>query len=152
MKYCLTYIRGKCNDFVNEKSEIEFLLEDLSQMNTTKDIYKVISLPKYHCELAGEGIEYAWGLIKRRFCGLPLQNRNRVDTFRLSVKAAFRHVSTVIARRFSRQVRSHMLLYTEHKGSSLNRHCDMNWSETAFIENVWRESIGIKSKKMEERI
>ena len=65
MKYCLTYIRAKCSDFVNEKSEIEFLLEELSQMETTINTYKVIFSPKYHCELAGEGIEYAWGLIKK---------------------------------------------------------------------------------------
>ena len=121
MKYCLTFIRGKCSDFVNEKSEIEFLLEELSQMDTTKSTYKIIFSPKYHCELAGEGIEYAWGLIKRKLCGLPLRYRNKVDTFRVSVKAAFRHVSKVIARRFSRQARSYMLVYTGNKGSSLNQ-------------------------------
>ena len=31
MKYCLAYICGKCSDFVNEKSDIEFLLKELSQ-------------------------------------------------------------------------------------------------------------------------
>ena len=44
---------------MSEKSGIEFLLEELSQIETTKNTYKVICLPKYHCELAGEGIEYA---------------------------------------------------------------------------------------------
>ena len=39
MKYCLTYVRGKCSDFLNEKSEIEFLLEELSQMDTLQKIY-----------------------------------------------------------------------------------------------------------------
>ena len=57
-----------------------------------------------------------------------------------------------------------MLVYTGHKGSTLNqkqidnlrklyrRHKDMSRTETAFIERVWRESIGIETKKKEERI
>mmetsp|Transcript_54317 Transcript_54317/g.61725 ORF Transcript_54317/g.61725 Transcript_54317/m.61725 type:complete len:93 (+) Transcript_54317:778-1056(+) len=32
------------------------------------------------------------------------------------------------------------------------RHRDMSRTETAFIESVWRESIGIETKKKEERI
>ena len=43
---------------MNEKSGVEFLLEELSQMETTKNTYKVIGLPKYHYELAREGIKY----------------------------------------------------------------------------------------------
>ena len=92
IKYCQTYIRGKYSDFVNEKSEI-------SQMETTKNTYKVMFLPKYHCELAEEGIKYARGLInKRRSRGLPLKNQNKVDTFRVSMRAALRHMSTVITK------------------------------------------------------
>mmetsp|Transcript_43726 Transcript_43726/g.50402 ORF Transcript_43726/g.50402 Transcript_43726/m.50402 type:complete len:90 (-) Transcript_43726:100-369(-) len=32
------------------------------------------------------------------------------------------------------------------------RHRDMSRTETAFIESVWRESIGIETKKKEERV
>ena len=41
------------NDITNDPTSIN---------NTTTTINT-----KYHCELAGEGIEYAWGLIKREF-------------------------------------------------------------------------------------
>ena len=57
-----------------------------------------------------------------------------------------------------------MLVYTGHKGVSLNqkqivnlrklyrRHRDMSRTETAFIESVCRESVGVESKKKEETI
>jgi hypothetical protein len=47
-----------CEDFKNETSIMEFISE--------KRGVKMISTPKYHCELAGEVIEYAWGFIERR--------------------------------------------------------------------------------------
>ena len=88
-KYCLSYIRSNCSDFINEKSEIEFLLDELSQMDSTKNTYKIIFSPKYHCELSGEGIEYTWGFMKRKFRGLPLKDWKTADEFRVSVKAVF---------------------------------------------------------------
>ena len=57
-----------------------------------------------------------------------------------------------------------MLVCTGNKGSSLNQkqidnlrklyrcHRDMSRTESAFIERVWRESIGVESKKKEETI
>jgi hypothetical protein len=47
-----------CEDFKNETSIMEFISE--------KRGVKMISTPKYHCELAGKVIEYAWGFIERR--------------------------------------------------------------------------------------
>ena len=64
----------------------------------------------------------------------------------------------------SQDKHNHMLVYTGHKGSSLNQkqidnlsklypcHHDMSQRKTKFIERVWRESIGIEWKKKEERI
>ena len=47
---------------------------------------KMMSTPKYHCELAGEGIEYAWGFIKSRYrCILPLSQKKYLDQFRASL-------------------------------------------------------------------
>jgi len=53
---------------------------------------KMMSTPKYHCELAGgEVIEYAWGFIKSRYRRIPLsQKRKNVDQFRASLKCVFR--------------------------------------------------------------
>ena len=64
-KYCLLYLRSQCSDFKNEKSAIECILYQISQ--NKQSWYTCRFSPKYHYEIAGEGIEYAWELIKRMF-------------------------------------------------------------------------------------
>ena len=55
-QYCLTYLLNKCFDFNNEKCDLEHLCDRLSERNSNS--CSVIFTPKFHCELAGEGIEY----------------------------------------------------------------------------------------------
>ena len=52
----------KCSDFQNEKSQLQHILED-------KLGCLCIFTPKCHPEIAGRGIEYAWGYSKMRFRG-----------------------------------------------------------------------------------
>ena len=49
-----------CDDFKNEKGQMQFVLED--KLNV-----KLRMTPKCHPEIAGQGIEYAWGYAKLRF-------------------------------------------------------------------------------------
>ncbi len=32
--------------------------------------------PKYHCELAGEGVEYVWAVMKKRYRSKALEDKN----------------------------------------------------------------------------
>ena len=57
-QYALSYLLKNCGDFKQEKSDLEHLATELSQHDATINI---LFTPKYHCELAGEGIEYCWG-------------------------------------------------------------------------------------------
>jgi len=67
-----------CADFKNEKSAMEVLMDDLNlKTSSNNQTVKIIVSPKYHCELAGEGIEYAWGAMKRYFCRLPLEEEKK---------------------------------------------------------------------------
>ena len=90
-----------------------------------------------------------------------------MDKFKESVKKVFKEVTVEMCRKYSRQARSYMLVYAGHPGASLPQrdiermrkqfrcHRDMSRLAIAFIEKVWRESIGmkdeeIKVEKMEE--
>jgi len=52
----LRHLLAQCADFRNELSALQALGKDLGVV--------VDSTPKYHAELAGEGIEYSWGHAK----------------------------------------------------------------------------------------
>ena len=58
-KYSLSHILSNCSDFKNQKTDIEQLCEEIS---INKDYEaKILLTPKFHCEIAGEGVEYSWG-------------------------------------------------------------------------------------------
>ena len=159
-KYCLTYLRSQCSDFANEKTAIEKIFMSISKKKGCS--FDVLFTPKYHCELAGEGIEYVWGLIKRRFRAVLLSKRDKMDKFREAVRDTFKTVTVEMCRKYARQARSYMLVYAGHPGSSIPQreiermrkqfrcHRDMSRLAIAFIEKVWRESIGIKVAKEEK--
>ncbi len=67
--------------------------------------------PKYHCEIAGEGIEYCWGFSKKIQRRLPLKDRRKVEGFIKSVKCCLKRVTPVRMRRFARRARKYMLAY-----------------------------------------
>ena len=46
----------------------EMSLEISNNMN-------ILFTPKYHCKIAGEGIEYLWGASKRWYRRYPLKNK-----------------------------------------------------------------------------
>jgi len=69
--------------------------------------------PKCHCELAGEGIEYAWGCAKNLYRKQPLKTKRGKANFRATVQQCFsREVLTVERiRLFSQRARAYMLAY-----------------------------------------
>ena len=47
----------------------------------------VIITPKFHAELAGEGVEYSWGIVKGIYRRKPLESKKSEEAFkRLLVK------------------------------------------------------------------
>ena len=52
-------ILGRCKDFKTEKTQLMYIMDLLS--------IRLILTPKCHPEIAGRGIEYAWGYSKLRF-------------------------------------------------------------------------------------
>jgi len=63
----------QCTNFQNELSALQALSKDLGVV--------VDSMPKYHAELAGEGIEYSWGHTKGVYCQMQLSHRKGCSIF-----------------------------------------------------------------------
>jgi hypothetical protein len=63
----LKYMLSSCKDFDEEESLLQSMGRKLEVL--------VDCTPKCHCELAGEGIEYAWGCCKNYYCPLPLKEK-----------------------------------------------------------------------------
>ncbi len=57
--FVLGHLMTQCAHFKEEKSAMEVLLEDLSKKSLNNKKVELLVSPKYHCELAGEGVEYA---------------------------------------------------------------------------------------------
>jgi hypothetical protein len=69
--------------------------------------------PKCHCELAGEGIEYAWGCAKNKYRRLPLKKRKIKENFRQAVRKCFSRqvITTERVRLFSQRARAYIFAY-----------------------------------------
>ena len=82
---------SNCADFKNEKSAMEVLFEELSSKNQCN--IHLLTNPKYQCELAGEGIEYVWGLIKRHYRSIPFENKKGKDKFEKAIRECISKVT-----------------------------------------------------------
>ena len=88
--------------------------------------------PKYHCELAGEGIEYAWGFMKSRYRHIPIAQKRKKEDFDKCVRnvVSFEVDSAERIRRFSRRawryITAYFVLNGQHVGGEDK--CDMSFS------------------------
>ena len=69
--------------------------------------------PKYHCDLAGEGIEYWWGCTKNLYCWKPLSEKRKKETFRATVRQWLSrdNLTTEQIQRFSKHARDCICAY-----------------------------------------
>jgi hypothetical protein len=83
---------------VRKDTSLQYLMSNLKhfEMQETMLCLKVREMgvmmdqtPKCHCELAGEGIEYAWGCAKNHYLRQPLKDKRGKDNFRRTVRKCF---------------------------------------------------------------
>jgi hypothetical protein len=77
LPYCLRHLLSECSDFKNEISALEDLA---SKLSTTSSDLRIKFTPKYHCKIAGEGIEYAWGYSKKIIATYLCAERKELTT------------------------------------------------------------------------
>jgi hypothetical protein len=160
-KYSLTYLMSQCPDFKRELSAMEKLVEDLSSGEAFT--VTILVTPKYHCELAGEGIEYDWGLSKRNYRSLPHASKKGKVNFLESLIQSLKKVNVEHRRKFSAKARRYMLTYKlfdssttveecEHRGftyADIEKHVNTLFKahrcsfdqEYGYISKIWRESL-----------
>ena len=110
LPYLLRKLMADCTDFKNEKSAMAHLFDQLS----TKGECRLILLvsPKYHCEIAGEGIEYVWGLIKKWFRAISMIDNKTKKKVEQEIMKCVSKVSKQHINRFAARCRRYMLAYT----------------------------------------
>ena len=78
LQYSLRNIMAQCTDFKHEETALQFLG---SQLGVT-----VLLTPKFHAELAGEGVEYSWAHAKAYYRRMPLSRKRGKENFKQLVR------------------------------------------------------------------
>jgi hypothetical protein len=101
----LVKIVGECADFQNELTHLQVMAEALA---ITVDF-----TPKFHAEIAGEGVEYSWGHSKGCYRRRPLQRKKSRASFRDLVKECIstNELTKRRVRRFSARARAYICTY-----------------------------------------
>lgn len=105
-EYSLVELMASCHDFAEEISELEAVGEKLG--------VNVVITTKYHAEIAGEGIEYAWGVAKSAYRKMKLSQKKGYENFMKAVRECVSpgNVLTIVnVRKFSKRARSYMQAY-----------------------------------------
>jgi hypothetical protein len=78
----LWYLLGNCEDFIKEESMLQYYGWQMGIL--------VDWMPKCHCELAGEGIEYSWTASKNKYRMVPVTVKKKArNNFKTWLQIAF---------------------------------------------------------------
>ncbi len=102
----LLALMAQCTDFKEEETALQFLGQQLG--------LRVLFTPKFHCEFAGEGIEYNWAHAKAKMRITPLREKKGRQNFIALVKKCI-CPETVLTkeriRKFSARARAYICTY-----------------------------------------
>ena len=119
-RFVLRTLMAECADFKEEKSAMEVLLEDLTTKSLNNQKVELLVSPKYHCELAGEGVEYVWAVMKKYYQSKPLEEKNTKQKFEKVVREAVECVRDTSVEKFSARCRRYMMAYLNLKKKGVN--------------------------------
>lgn len=96
---------ASCLDFAEEMTALQHVGKELGVL--------VIISPKFHAEMAGEGIEYSWGITKGFYRRKPLNSKRSKEGFKQLVhECTSRDVlKTETVRKLSRRARAYICAY-----------------------------------------
>ena len=75
--FSVKLLKGNCLDFEEEETLLQSMGKEMGVL--------VDRMPKCHCELAGEGIEYSWGCAKNFYSRVSLKRKKGKENFRYVV-------------------------------------------------------------------
>ncbi|KAI2501400.1 hypothetical protein MHU86_13067 [Fragilaria crotonensis] len=105
LQYSLRGIMSNCRDFKEEETALQHLGRQLG--------VTVMLTPKFHAELAGEGVEYSWAHAKAFYRRLPVSRKRGRDNFKQLVKESTcpASVLTKIRIEFASRARAYICTY-----------------------------------------
>jgi hypothetical protein len=126
----LQYLMSNLKDFETQETMLCLKAREMGVM--------IDRTPKCHCELAGEGIEYAWGCAKNHYRRQPLKDKRGKDNFRRTVRKCFSRqvVTTERVRMFSQRARAYILAYHHIRQEQLTSSPTTDSDGTASPVNV----------------
>jgi hypothetical protein len=103
--WSLKYLMASCLDFAEEMTALQHVGHALG--------VSVVITPKFHAEMAGEGIEYSWGVSKSVYRKMPLDSKKGKSSFKALVKECTSRdvLRTETVRKLSRRARSYICAY-----------------------------------------
>ena len=127
-----TYTKARLVEFLADCTDFENAETNLQMIARTLGVQAERS-PKFHCEIAGEGIEYDWAHCKQKYRKRPLTDKKTRDNFLALVKEVTSwFCATPTARRSSARARSYISGY-------YNIHCNnaslLRANEEVLTEN-----------------
>ena len=137
---------------------MEVLLDELTTKTKNNQTIQLLTSPKYHCELAGEGIEYAWALSKRFYRNKCLEGKDMKSKFDKVVREAVDFVSKKKHQEFlSKMSQLHDGIHghekkqftyrtyesIEHFMKMSKTHHNIADQEKGFIQAAWLDSISL---------
>ena len=107
---CLVKLMEACTDFEEEQTLLQKMVQNMSDRPGQ---FSLDRSPKCHCELAGEGIEYAWGCAKNWYRNQPMSEKKGKKNFLALVRRSISRdqLTTVRIRKFSRRARQYICSY-----------------------------------------
>jgi len=103
-----------CFDFENEETQLQSLGSALGII--------VDRTPKFHAELAGEGIEYSWGYSKGLYRGKPFSRKKKKESFKELVRECTNAeaLNPERVRKFSARARAYIMTYHYFANQTVN--------------------------------
>ena len=128
--WSLKCLMASCLDFAQEMTALQHVGSELG--------VQVIITPKFHAELAGEGIEYSWGVTKGVYRRKPLVSKKGKESFKgLVHECTSREIlSTKTVRKLSRRARAYISAYYSLYESKRNGDDDTPVLTLPLIERV----------------
>ena len=158
-KFYLLGLLEELPDFKTSKTELENLAELLTEATGGRVKCSIFFTPKYHCEIAGLGIELAWGLIKKYYRRWISLDRKKKD-FSGCVQEALQQVTKTNVRNFCARIHRYLIAYKHFDSKDVDEtsyeaiekfvktskkcHRSSMDLETAYLDNLLKEMYGLQ--------
>ena len=106
LQFSLRHLMSECSDFKDEETALQYLGSQLG--------VRVQLTPKFHAELAGEGVEYSWAHAKSHYRRVPVSRKRGRKNFKQLVRECTCPVevlSKVRIEKFAARARAYICTY-----------------------------------------